>query len=572
MEASCSSSADLQIPHPDVTEESPQKRKKILTRRYDNKLFIMHDKKLKRTLPIESKGRDVLPEPVPALSPAPSFVYSSGDNIQRIPMPVSGTIDTPANSFGMFRRYHGAELPTHDPEREVNLAMLSNLPVIAPTTAPIEDPYNPYPNKASFLLGDWYWNGGSQKSQANFDSLVAIIGSQEFSPDDIRHTPWRQINDQLGANDWDKGEWQDEDAGWYQSSITIQVPFHYLTDNPGVRPFTVDGFYHRSLVSIIQERIRNDAHDNSHFHFTPFELLWDPGDSNSTASAPVRLQGELYTSPVFLDAHKDLQSTLPEPGCLLPRVVVSLMFWSDATHLTNFGNAKLWPLYMLFGNDSKYQRCKPSGNLCEHVAYFEHVSVSHYFYFKNLISEKLPDSFKEFASKFMGKKKTTPEFLAYCHRELTHEQWRFLLDDEFIHAYEHGIVIECGDGIMRRFYPRIFTYSADYPEKYVYSISGLNVAHVSIFIRVLMSSIRNLGGCPCPRCKIALSDAHLVGTKKDRKQRLVLARRDDVHRQHSIHRARDAIYDPKRYLAVDSAYVERQLKPESLVPTSVSET
>jgi hypothetical protein len=49
------------------------------------------------------------------------------------------------------------------------------------------------------------------------------------------------------------------------------------------------------------------------------------------------------------------------------------MFWSDATHLTNFRNAKLWPLYMFFGNESKYRRCKLSCNACEHVAYFETV-------------------------------------------------------------------------------------------------------------------------------------------------------------------------------------------------------
>lgn len=48
-----------------------------------------------------------------------------------------------------------------------------------------------------------------------------------------------------------------------------------------------------------------------------------------------------------------------------------------------------------------------------------------------------------------------------------HSVWSILLDDEFMHAYEHGIVIECPDGIFRRFYPRIFTYSADYPEKYL---------------------------------------------------------------------------------------------------------
>lgn len=46
-----------------------------------------------------------------------------------------------------------------------------------------------------------------------------------------------------------------------------------------------------------------------------------------------------------------------------------------------------------------------------------------------------------------------------------HQVWRLLLDDEFLHAHQHGIVLECADGIFRRVYPRIFTYSADYPEK-----------------------------------------------------------------------------------------------------------
>lgn len=51
-----------------------------------------------------------------------------------------------------------------------------------------------------------------------------------------------------------------------------------------------------------------------------------------------------------------------------------------------------------------------------------------------------------------------------------HAVWALLLDAEFMHAYKHGIVIECPDGISRRFYPRIFTYSADYPEKSVNEI------------------------------------------------------------------------------------------------------
>jgi len=45
--------------------------------------------------------------------------------------------------------------------------------------------------------------------------------------------------------------------------------------------------------------------------------------------------------------------------------------------------------------------------------------------------------------------------------------WDKLLDNEFVAAYEHGFVVYCTDGQYRRFYPRIFTYSADYPEKSV---------------------------------------------------------------------------------------------------------
>lgn len=41
------------------------------------------------------------------------------------------------------------------------------------------------------------------------------------------------------------------------------------------------------------------------------------------------------------------------------------------------------------------------------------------------------------------------------------------MDDDFMHAYEFGIVIECLDGISQRVFPRFFSYSADYPEKYV---------------------------------------------------------------------------------------------------------
>jgi hypothetical protein len=56
-------------------------------------------------------------------------------------------------------------------------------------------------------------------------------------------------------------------------------------------------------------------------------------------------------------------------------------------------------------------------------------------------------------------------FMTHCHRELYHAQWSIILDDEFLKAYEHGMVIEYHDNKHYRFYPRIFTHSADYKEK-----------------------------------------------------------------------------------------------------------
>jgi hypothetical protein len=79
--------------------------------------------------------------------------------------------------------------------------------------------------------------------------------------------------------------------------------------------------------------------------------------------------------------------------------------------------------------------------------------------------------------------------MAHCRREVMHAQWKILLDDEFLEAYEHGVVIKCCDGIKRRFYPRILTYSADYPEKYVFSCSFLCKAYSDCVVAEFFSPV-----------------------------------------------------------------------------------
>jgi hypothetical protein len=158
--------------------------------------------------------------------------------------------------------------------------------------------------------------------------------------------------------------------------VSITVPFqsrrNTSVDSTGSpKEFLFTDFYHRNLVSVIKEKMSNPS-DDDQFHYEPYALNFQPDGSPH----PIHIHRELYTSPAFLEAHTVLQDMPPEPDCSLSRYVVALMFCSDSTQLTSFGDTSLWSLYMLFGNESKYQRCKPSCCLGNHVAYFHRVSTS----------------------------------------------------------------------------------------------------------------------------------------------------------------------------------------------------
>jgi hypothetical protein len=332
--------------------------------------------------------RDLLPESAPLLPPPSSpcldAVADADAEMNANTAPHIGTdsssfrvrvrhiIRTPRNIFGFVRQYFAEQLPSTDPEEHITLADLSPS---AADRSPIKSPstWSPFPNKNSFLLGNWYWNGGLQKSQSEFKDLVNIVGDPSFSSDDIHRTKWSKIFAKLGDSNADcdevNGEWLDVDAGWKKTRVEITVPFHRRMKNPGTSQFVGTDLYHRSLVDVIRERI-SDPHTATQIHLEPYELLWKRSDQHREE----KMHGEIYTSEAFREAHDTLQNSPAEPNCELPRVIVALMFWSDGTHLTQFGNSQLWPCYMAIGNESKYRRCKPSCNLCSHVAYFQKAS------------------------------------------------------------------------------------------------------------------------------------------------------------------------------------------------------
>ncbi|TFK48374.1 hypothetical protein OE88DRAFT_1713963 [Heliocybe sulcata] len=368
--------------------------------------------------------------------------------------------------------------------------------------------YGPYPNASALMLGNWYWTSGEKKSKADLQWLSDdVLQSDLFNPADLKGVNRDKIDRSLAA---------DRSDGWIRRSVTIRVPFGDKNISP--KDFTIDGLQYRRLTSVLRSIFEDRS--SSRFTYHPYRLLWQPPGLDDPIEA---VQGELYISKAYLAADAELQASPKEPGCNLPRAIAAFMFWSDSTQLTDFSSASLWPVYALFGNQSKYAHGRPSAQACHHIAY-------------------LPKFIRDTTGK-----SGSSQLLTHCRRELMHAIWKILLDDEFQEAYRHGIIVDCSDGIRRRLYPRLFTYSADYPEK------------------VLLATIRDKGGCPCPRCLIMKDKISRLGQVADMRCQYRDARVDDEERRQKVQTAIDLVY--KRGFAVNSAAVERLLKPESYVPT-----
>ena len=354
----------------------------------DSSLQPLAQRRPRRARKLPARYKDIPPQPLPLLPPptghtsqeqqSPSSLGLTSSLTHPPPSRVLQIFRTPQNAFGLLRQYFSDRLLSHNPEEHIDLQdLLEDSAAVTDTSHQppligVSSDFYPYPNESSFRLGDWYWNHGIHKSRESFRKLLNIIGDPGFYPDDVRDTQWSKVDAKLGMNDFDDGksdgEWMDEDAGWKRTPVTISVPFAKRSSTvPGPRDFLVDDFYHRSLISVIREKLANPL-DNQGFHYDPFELLWRPPGAEE-----VRVHGEMYTSPAFLEAYRELQEAPGEAGCNFPRVLVAMMFWSDTTQLTSFGNAKLWPTYLCFGNESKYRRCKPTCHLCNHIAYFQSV-------------------------------------------------------------------------------------------------------------------------------------------------------------------------------------------------------
>ena len=215
----------------------------------------------------------------------------------------------------------------------------------------------------------WQYSGSNTKSISELQHLWMFMKDPAFDLTAVstfsHGEGWKKIQKYLH----EEGNPFRAEHGWKQSKVTIpllkeNVEYSFEED-PNIPKFSVNVTHH-SLVNIIKSVLSDEI--SKLFHVTPFEEYWTSADDRK-----LRVYSEVYMSQEMLKAHAEVNTLPREAGDTYEHVVIPLMFWSDATQLANFGNALLWPIYLYFGNQSKYAHGKPTSGACHHIAYIPKV-------------------------------------------------------------------------------------------------------------------------------------------------------------------------------------------------------
>lgn len=179
------------------------------------------------------------------------------------------------------------------------------------------------------------------------------------------------------------------------------------------------------------------------------KIVYRPQHIFRDASRKQRIYGEMWTgqwwhavqvsASLFIAVHRvlmgqNVQSLLPTGAAVAPVIIAT-----DKTQLTQFsGNKSAYPVYMTLGNIPRSLRRKPSEHACILIGYLSVDKVD-----------------------CEGISQRRQRALA---QQLFHSSIRMILEP-LIKAGKEGIDVTSGDGTIRRVYPFLAAYVADYPEQ-----------------------------------------------------------------------------------------------------------
>jgi hypothetical protein len=298
------------------------------------------------------------------------------------------------NKFGLIREYfvkpsYVPDLPSDAISSSANATLsagteaLHPLPQV-PKKRTLEEALGPLPNISTFRTLQWCWDNESEGiSGKSFKGLVQnVLHDPNFVPTDVSADSFTKYKASVAS--WCP-ETFDPTDGWHESAVPIHVPLpskrSSTTTDPPPENFTfeVEGLHHRSIVGLVKQILSTDPLRKT-LHLHPFYEYRVREESQQSAEGPSeileRVYSELFSSTAFMDAYKAVQNHPRPPGDIMEYIVIGLMFWSDETHLTNFGPAKLWPIYMALANQSKYDVLSPSSHAMHDLAHIPQVCHS----------------------------------------------------------------------------------------------------------------------------------------------------------------------------------------------------
>jgi hypothetical protein len=238
--------------------------------------------------------------------------------------------------------------------------------------------FAPFRNPSIYHLMTWFFASSNTKSLNELNSLVKdVILAPDFKSEHFfgfNATKEQAVMDsfhETASNTMDNPSPFEFDDTWIKGKVEILLPcegfrFKAETDAP---KFIVE-VYHRKLIDVIKAALSEPGAKK--FHIIPFKAFWKP----ALNSPNERIYSEMYTGDAWNEAYDKLQSRHQRgPNSHREAFIVGLLVYSDSTHLAQFGNAGLWPIYLYFGNQSKYSRGKPTSFAAHHIAYMPKVRI-----------------------------------------------------------------------------------------------------------------------------------------------------------------------------------------------------
>jgi Plavaka transposase len=343
-----------------------------------------------RTVRIPRRLRDYLPHGDMSLAHVPPRAPTPPESDDRLGTPTveephtadpePHPLQTNVNKIGIFLRYTHA--PSWHPRIEERRDLICDSPPLdtSPPVAreaihelfPVDPkPFEPFPNLSVALFMATYFSGTEMKSETHATDMATAI--TRISPDEMlgfnAHTENVRLNKflQHGTNPFQTRN------GWQDSTVHITLPvenksFRSEDDAPTL---PVQHLYHRRIVDIIKSVCASTA--TSTFHFTPFSMHWCPDPDNPRKHE--RVYADTYMSDYMIQAQEEIDELSREEGDSRERVVLGLMLASDSAQLTSFGTASVWPVYLMFANQPKQERVRPTCHAVHHLAYVPSVGV-----------------------------------------------------------------------------------------------------------------------------------------------------------------------------------------------------